>query len=341
MAEKITGLACPNCQGRVEIPEGSRIVICPYCDQRSLVRGERGALRYQVPRKIDRDQALAAVRSFMKGFNRAPDLRRQARVTELFVAYLPFWSVWAKVAGWVFGEKRVGSGEHRRHEPREVKVMRPMNWNAAACDVAEFGVEAVKMEGRPLEAFSAAGLHADGMVFEPVGSPEEGERQAQAMFENAVQATAGLDRIGSVFTRLLGRQVGLVYFPLWITRYSYRGRAFQVVVDGNAGEVLYGKAPGNTWYRAGALVAGMAAGALMFVDGTALAASLLSHSDSDSSLLFILAPLAIGAGLMLAAYRAFRYGEQVEHRARSTPGMARRAASATDVLDQLGVRFEL
>ena len=88
MAEKITGLACPNCQGRVEIPEGSRIVICPYCDQRSLVRGERGALRYQVPRKIDRDQALAAVRSFMKGFNRAPDLRRQARITELFVAYL-------------------------------------------------------------------------------------------------------------------------------------------------------------------------------------------------------------------------------------------------------------
>jgi hypothetical protein len=85
----------------------------------------------------------------------------------------------------------------------------------------------------------------------------------------------------------------------------------------------------------------MAAGALMFVDGTALAASLLSHSDSDSSLLFILAPLAIGAGLMLAAYRAFRYGEQVEHRARSTPGMARRAASVTDVLDQLGVRFEL
>ena len=63
--EKIIGLACPKCEGRVEIPEGQRIVICPYCDQRSLVRGERGVLRYQVPRQIDRDRALASLKGFM------------------------------------------------------------------------------------------------------------------------------------------------------------------------------------------------------------------------------------------------------------------------------------
>ena len=50
MAEPITGLACPNCSGTLEIKEGQRIVRCPYCDARSFVRGERGVARYQVAR---------------------------------------------------------------------------------------------------------------------------------------------------------------------------------------------------------------------------------------------------------------------------------------------------
>ncbi|OGO08230.1 MAG: hypothetical protein A2Z66_08160 [Chloroflexi bacterium RBG_13_66_10] len=340
MPETITGLACPSCQGRLELPEGTRIVICPYCSQRSLVRGERGVFRYQVPRRIERERALASLRGFMRGLNRAPDLASKARLTELFTAYLPFWSVWARVAGWVLGEKRMGSGDHRRYEPREVKVLKPMNWNAAACDVAEFGVDAVKLEGRAMEPFQPAALHADGMVFEPIGSVVEGERQAHQSFEAEVRAAAHLDRIGSVIMRLLGRRLGLVYFPLWVARYLYRGRAFQVVIDGFSGEVLYGKAPGNTWYRAAALVAGMAAGAFLMVDGTALALSLVSGSD-EGSLVFLVVPFLAGAGLMAAAYRAFRYGEQVEHRLRVGRKPSPQPGSFGGLLEDIGVKVEL
>lgn len=336
MAERMIGLACPNCQGRVEVPEGSRIVACPYCDQRSLVRGERGVFRSQIPRQIDRETALQAVRGFMKGMDRAPDLQRRGLLTELFVTYLPFWSVWAKVAGWVFGQKKVGSGDSSRYEPREVKILQSMNWNAPACDVAEFGVETVDLAKRPLEVFQPASLHADGMVFEPVGTSEDGERQAHAIFDNEVEGTARLDRVGSVFTRLLERRVGLVYVPLWIARYDYRGRAFQVVVDGFSREVLYGKAPGNTWYRAAALVGGMALGALLMVDGTALALQFLSHSNDDS-ILFLLAPLLAGAGLMFASYRRFRYGEQVEHRARRARRSKGSRSSLSGILEQFGL----
>src|SRR4030065_315806 len=106
-----------------------------------------------------------ALRCFLRGLNRAPDLASKSRLTELFTAYLPFWSVWANAAGWVLGEKRVGSGDHRRYEPREVKIQRPMNWNAAACDVAEFGVEAVRLEGRAMEPVPPGGRPAGGRGF--------------------------------------------------------------------------------------------------------------------------------------------------------------------------------
>jgi hypothetical protein len=109
----------------------------------------------------------------------------------------------------------------------------------------------------------------------------------------------------------------LVYYPLWVLRYLYRGRSFQVVVDGYSGQVLYGKAPGNTLYRAAILVGGMAIGALLAIDGPALVWSLAAQTKGDSaSGLFVagLAVLVFGFGLMFAAYRTFRYGEQYEYR---------------------------
>src|SRR6185503_15630110 len=103
MPDVITGLACPNCAGVLSVREGQRLVKCPYCQARSLVRGERGVRRYQVARRTDREAAAQAVQGFWSGFNRAPDLRRTAQISELFLVYLPYWRLQAQMAGWIFG----------------------------------------------------------------------------------------------------------------------------------------------------------------------------------------------------------------------------------------------
>src|SRR3989304_58238 len=278
--EAAVGLACPNCQGRLQIPEGVRIIRCPYCDQRSFVQGERGVLRYQVPRRLDRQAALATARGFLRGLDRAPGLSRQADFPDLFVVYLPFWSEWAEVAAWFFGKKRVGSGKNRRLVPKEVRLMGTRTWNQAACDVQEFGVSDISLAGQSLQAFDAESLHDDGMVFEPVSAA------------GAAWAEAAL---------------GVAPSP-------FRNLSYQIVVDGTSGKVLYGKAPGNIWFRAAALVGGFALGALILVDGTALAGRLVLASDDSDSFLIVLVPIAVGGALMLAAYRRFRFGELLEHR---------------------------
>ena len=61
--------------------------------------------RYQVARRVDREHATHAVRGFWRGFNRAFDLSAKAQITELFLAYLPYWRAQAQMAGWIFGEK--------------------------------------------------------------------------------------------------------------------------------------------------------------------------------------------------------------------------------------------
>ncbi len=312
------GLSCPRCGGMVPVPEGQALVQCPFCEMRSIVQGERGVRRYQVPCRMDRSTAMSGLARFLAGSMAiARDAKAKAQITEAFIAYLPFWTVWGRMLGWVFGEKQVGSGDNKRYEPREKKIVEELTWTGAACDVGEFGVTSVQVSGMELQPYNPEELHRAGLVFEPVGSPTEARQAAETNFQNDVRAKAGLDRVSQVFIRTVRPQFGLVYMPLWVIRYTYRGRAFQVVLDGYSGEVLYGKAPGNTLYRAAVLVGGMAAGAVLAVDVSAAIASAALNSNSDDAggaLLFALGAFVAGLGVMGFAYNRFRYGEQYEYR---------------------------
>ncbi|NUM47717.1 MAG: hypothetical protein HUU38_23680 [Anaerolineales bacterium] len=139
-------------------------------------------------------------------------------------------------------------------------------------------------------------------------------------FEARAKKMANVDRVKQTFIRTVNPRMGLVYYPLYVLRYLYRGRSFQVAVDGLSGRVLYGKAPGNTWYRAGIMVAGMALGAFLIVDVCALVTyfSVIAASADDDALGgLIFAGLAVlaGVGAITAGYRRFRYGEVFEYRA--------------------------
>jgi hypothetical protein len=308
------GMNCPRCGGVLQIPEGQLIICCPYCDLRSYIKGERGLLRYQTARRVEEQQAISAMHKFLvSNLAIARDASTKAQVSEAFLAYMPFWTVWGRAVAWIFGEKQVGSGNNKRYEPREVRLMEDVSWNGAACDAGELGVIQVPLHLHDFDPYNPEALHAQGLVFEPVGSFAEASREAEADFEKRIRGKAKLDRISQAFIRFLRKRHALVYYPLWVLRYLYRGRAFQVVVDGVSGQVLYGKAPGNTFYRAAALVLGMAAGAFIAIDVSTILLYLVSD-DSDGILALLAISFLGGLGLMFWAYRAFRYGEEYEYR---------------------------
>lgn len=330
-SELSKGLNCPRCGGIVPIPDGQVIVRCPSCDFRSIVRGDVGVRRYQVPVRVKREQIVQTLSRFLNNFAIAFDAKAQSKISEVFVVYLPFWTLWGRTLGWVFGEKQVGDSKNRRYEPREVKITQEMVWTGAACDVGEFGVSQVQLTNQPLEPFNSDALHASGMVFEPVGSLTEARQTAENNFEQNVSTAAGLDRVSQHFVRFVNQRFGLVYYPLWVVRYLYRGRAFQVVVDGHSGNVLYGKAPGNVFYRAAMLVGGMALGAFLMLDVPSFLFQFLDSSSKDGSegiFGFALGSFVVGIVLMFIAYNAFRFGEHYEFGGSSRPDLAQLTSSS-------------
>lgn len=305
--EQAQGLICPNCSGVVPVAEGVRIVQCPYCNLHSLVQGERGVRRWQVARRIDRAGAEAGVRGFLSGMRKARDLRRAAKIEEMLLVYLPFWRVEATVSGWLFGRVRQDKDSTK---PDEHYVFESMHWNDAAVDVTEFGVHRIVVSRDDLHPFDSQALHAEAMVFEPSESRTDALDEAREHFVYRARTAAAQTRTTYENIQLLRPDFALVYFPVWLARYSYRNRVYQVVVDSVNGKVMYGKAPGNILYRAAALVTGLAVGNLVLVNGTILAG--IAVSDDDDGLSLLLLPIAIGIGLILYGYRQFRYGEEVE-----------------------------
>ena len=316
MADVITGLTCPNCSGSLSVREGQRIVKCPFCSARSLVRGDHGVTRYQVARRVDREAATRSVRGFWFGLNRAFDLSLRAQITETFLVYLPYWRALSQVAGWIFGQKKIRTNNSTTYEPREVRIMEVMDWTGAAGDVAEFGVERVKVDGSQLAAFDQDQLHAEGMVFEPTGSEQEAHDSARQSWDARARSRASLDRVSQVWLRFLREGMALVYYPLWVARYTYRNRVYQVVLDGSTGRVLYGKAPGNIYFRAFMLVVGAALGAFVAVDGLALAIVAVARSTDNESIALVVLPILAGIGIIAFGYRLFRWGEEIEVRAK-------------------------
>lgn len=329
--DRSQGLVCPNCSGVVPVPEGSRIVRCPFCQQHSLVQGERGVRRWQVQRQVDRAAAQKIVTEFFTGIDKARDLRRQATIKETFLVYLPYWRVQSFVGGWMFGRVKSGKDDTR---PIEVEIMEEMHWNDAAVDTAEFGVDAVLISKEQLEPYDSDLLHAEAMVFEPSESRTEALAEAT---ENFIARGRSARSLSSRFFdrfHLFQTQFSLVYYPLWVSRYEYKGRNYQVVVDAVKGQVAYGKAPGNILYRAGMLVGGLASGNFIMVNGSALAAFIFA--DSEDGIAIACLPFIVGAALILGGYRAFRYGEEVETRPAAYQKQSRSAkVSATKLLSKV------
>jgi hypothetical protein len=346
----------------VPVPEGQVIVACPYCDQRSVVAAAKsevaeskpvgaevlGVRRYQAPLKVTHEQAAQALQGFLSGkVQVARDAARQAQLSEVFLVHLPFWTVWGRGVAYAFGQVKVGSGDHQHWEPREKKFARDLTWNSPACEVGEFGVRQVSLEGCALQPFNADALHRTGMVFEPVGAEETALEAARQNFDQTIRGEVNMGRTAQLFTRLVRARLGLVYYPLWVIRYLYRGRAFQIVVDGVTGQVLYGKAPGSVGYRAAVLVGGMAAGAVAAIDIPALilsATTSRSSSSDDNSVVFALIVFVVGLVIMFGAYRTFRYSEQYEYHRFGKPKASSKLPinlpgnlrQVSDVIDVLG-----
>jgi DNA-directed RNA polymerase subunit RPC12/RpoP len=312
LSERVHGLACPNCGGALEVVSGLRVVSCSYCGTRLLALSEVGIRRFAVEPQIDSSRARALAKEWLsRGVAKDRRLRREATIGEAFLSFLPFFRAQADCVGFALGteERRrtVGSGKNRRVETYEVDVERraeeSFDRTYPAVNVAEWGIRRIDLRGDPLVPFEQDLLDRFGMVFPVTGSEKEVMSTAIEAFKRQTDPARGLKRVRMRFLATLRERMSIVYYPLWIVRYRFRERSYQVLVDAEDGSLAYGKAPGNDLYRALMLVGAEAVA--MFLGTTALQ----WMGGGFISLAFV---GGIALAFMAWGWRRFRYGGVVE-----------------------------
>ena len=198
--------------------------------------------------------------------------------------------------------RTVGSGKRRRTETYEVDVERTMqrsfDLTYPALNVCEWGVQRIQLHGDILVAYDMTSLERLGMVFPPSGSESSVRAAALERIRLDADPGRGLYRLRFKFVETLRERLSVVYYPLWLVQYVFRGRSYQILIDAEDGSLSYGKAPGNDLYRALMLVCSQAV--VLFVATTAL------QIAGNGPFLWVVAGLAM-IGLRWG-WRRFRHG---------------------------------
>lgn len=297
----IEGLTCPSCGGALAAHEGLRVLQCPFCGTPELVLAERGLLRLAVEPEIEAAAAQKVVRHWLgSGLNKHRKLRTEARIGEAFLCMLPFFRVRADVVGAALGTERRKRNKRTYDVDVERRVAKSFDRTYPALNVSEWGIQKVDLRGDRLVSWDPERFQRMGMVFAPTGSERDVKDGALASFVAEADPANGLHKVRFHFVKTIRERVTIVYYPLWVVRYSFRGRSYQVLVDAQDGSVAFGKAPGNDLYRAAMLVATEAVALFIATTVWQLAEQ---HSTGGITFLglFCLAVVAFG-------WRRFRYG---------------------------------
>ena len=312
----IYSLNCPQCGGVLEVDEGRTVVTCPFCGISCQVSSQKGLWHFQIRPTVTQEQVLESVPHLLSRLDLVPGLKAKAIIQECFLVYLPYWRAWLRATGWLFGRKAVKQDT----VPKEKIIAEDFIWTDAACDVGEFGLQALSPRriGR-LEAFDRKALQSQALVIEPAESSTEALQQAENAFVEKARKQADLSE--TLFERLqfLQQKLSLLYYPLWVVRYRYRERTYHLVLDGR--RVVSGRAPGNPLWQAVALIAAMVVGTTLPVDlmmqSVRIWSSLIRGGVPLSfdlillgifTVVFCIGVASLSAAVILAGYSFFRFG---------------------------------
>jgi len=261
----LVSVNCPNCGGILEIEEGSRYQKCPYCGVKLYVHGDEGYRKIFYAMNVDKNSAMRSVRKWLSEGFKARNLKNLAKFEEVYPIYVPFWSVNARVVGWVCGyniETYVDSrGNVRRKKvPKEEMVLRDYMWSVIACDPGDIGVKHLRnFVGKAIP------VGEEGIPkFDVTTSKEDALKVSEKELKKRAVREADVENVTFQKLFFLPKSITQINYPFWIVRYKYRGKGYFATVDGVTGRVIAGRAPGDPLWRSLAIASSSVIGGAAF-----------------------------------------------------------------------------
>jgi hypothetical protein len=239
-------IRCSHCGAPVEFKPGEIIATCKYCGFTTLVEtGKAFNFEHSILlNKFDEAQIEEPIRSWMRsGFLKPSDLAKKSKIMEKNLVYLPFWVVSVEA-------KTSYKGVFERIAPlvvKEGKIEKEYNWLVLAREAAGFPTREydVPLEGkipydfRKIEGFAKV-LNSE---IERDEALELAKQQIEAHHRYLLRQD--VDKIIEMATEMNVKQIVYLHAPVWFVKYVYKGKMYQLIIDGAAGMALKGDIPSS------------------------------------------------------------------------------------------------
>lgn len=266
MAELQT-LQCPNCGAQATFDPTALARTCEFCGSefRIPIPDQFLELRTRsniLPFRLDKSAAFRAFDAWLqKGFFKPGDLLQVLQRRGMEGMYVPFWSFDVRVQTEWHGQ--LGVTRYRRVTRTRVNSDGKTETYQEDEPYTEWHPRSGVHHGQYLDHIVGSGAlsqqeadqilpydfgqarpwdsdYVAGFKAEVPGRPEEDAwRDAAARIQGYERAACaqGITRLDSASTEFLSSESRLSYLPMWIFSYSYKGRQFRALVNGQTAEV--------------------------------------------------------------------------------------------------------
>lgn len=241
VAQKIR---CSHCGAPVEFKPGELIATCKYCGFTTVI--ETGApFKFEhslLLNKYDSAHTDELIKGWMRsGFMKPGDLARKSKILEKNLVYLPFWviSVVAKTSY---------KGVFERISPpivKDGKIQKEYNWLVLAREASDFPTREYDVPLGGKIPYDFRKIESFAMVLNSEIKREEALELAKQQIEahHRYLLKKDVDKIIEIFTEINVKQAVYLHAPVWFVKYEYKGKTYQLILDGAAGLTLKGDIP--------------------------------------------------------------------------------------------------
>lgn len=240
----VSEIKCSHCGAPLLFQPGEIMATCKYCGYTVVV--ETGQIftfeHSMLLNKFDTAQIEEPIKDWMReGFLKPSDLARKSKIEEKNLTYLPFWVVSVEAT-------TTYKGIFERITPavmKEGSIQKEYDWLVLARKAAEFPTRdyAVPLAGkipfdfRRVEAFAKV-LNSE---IEKDGAVDLAKQQIEENHKYLMQQD--VDRILEMKTEMNVHQVVYLHSPIWFIKYEYKGKNYQLLIDGVEGGEIRGDIP--------------------------------------------------------------------------------------------------
>jgi hypothetical protein len=237
-------IKCSHCGAPIAFEPGEMLATCKYCGFTVVIEtGQPFTFEHSLLlNKYDPAQVEEPVRSWMReGFLKPADLARKSKMVEKELIYLPFWIVSIEA-------KSSYKGIFERITPavkKEGTIEKEYDWLVLARKATEFPTRDYKVSLEGKIPYDFRRIEAFAKVLNSEMDKNGAEEQAKQEIEenHRFLAQQDVDKIVDMKTEVKIEEAVYLHAPLWFVKYEYKGKDYQLIVDGATGTAVIGDIP--------------------------------------------------------------------------------------------------